>query len=466
MTKGKWLVALLVGSSIGCLCAAGPSSAQSLSGLKYRLQILPERCAAEASCAAGGLSNPLSINNRDWVSGAINPPSDLIGHPGLWRRATDSQSGNQSWRLTDLGTLGGANAEVDTPNKNEIGWLAGRSDIAATDPDAENFCGWVCTTPSCPPTNHVCRGFLWRAETNKMIALPRLPGGRSSRGTAASNNRQIAGYAETGTMEQGCAAPQVFLYEGVVWGLNASGAPFIQRTLPPVTGDAVSQAYGLNDAGIVVGGSGGCAPPNTLPASPPLRAVLWKDGGSPRVLGTLGGSRAIAYEINETGQVVGQSFLPGGTVVHIFLWQEGVCMKDLGSLLPDDTGVGVQSINNRGEVVGWSCGPSEPIGCGPFYWRNGMKQPIDLNQLTQSPHLGICCASDINDSGEIVVAAFDPNFNGGDFRAAVLVPQQDQQSTSQNLPQLSAAPVKRSVLPSDLLRRFGKLGPWGWKIAR
>ena len=112
-------------------------------------------------------------------------------------------------------------------------------------------------------------------------------------------------------------------------------------------------------------------------------------------------------------------------------------LADRRSLLPDDTLVFPDSINNRGEVVGWSCGPSEvatPFPCDPFYWRMGMKQPIDLNQLTQSPHLGICCASDINDSGEIVVAVFDPSYNGGDIRAAVLVPQQGGPPTAENLP--------------------------------
>jgi hypothetical protein len=83
-----------------------------------------------------------------------------------------------------------------------------------------------------------------------------------------------------------------------------------------------------------------------------------------------------------------------------------------------------------------------------------MKQPIDLNQLTQSPHLGICCASDINDSGEIVVAAFDPSYNGGDFRAAVLVPQQGGQPTAENLPVQNAAAIQRSVVPSATLQRM------------
>jgi hypothetical protein len=45
MTKQKWLVALLVGSSIGCFCGADQSPAQSLSGLKYRLQVLPNEAA-------------------------------------------------------------------------------------------------------------------------------------------------------------------------------------------------------------------------------------------------------------------------------------------------------------------------------------------------------------------------------------------------------------------------------------
>ena len=137
-------------------------------------------------------------------------------------------------------------------------------------------------------------------------------------------------------------------------------------------------------------------------------------------------------------------------------------MKDLGSLLPDDTGVFAQSINNRGEVVGWSCGPSEvnPVGCHGFYWRNGAM--IDLNaHLTLPTSLNICCANDINDSGEITVAAFDPTFNQtGDFVPVVLVPQQGGQPTAENAQIQSAAPaVQHSLVSGSLLRRLGKLGP-------
>jgi hypothetical protein len=83
VTLRKWLVALLVGSSIAGLCGAIQGRAQSLAQAalpstpqqqKWQLQVLPN---------FGGLSNPFSINNRDWVAGAINPPSDRIGLPGL-----------------------------------------------------------------------------------------------------------------------------------------------------------------------------------------------------------------------------------------------------------------------------------------------------------------------------------------------------------------------------------------------
>lgn len=223
----------------------------------------------------------------------------------------------------------------------------------------------------------------------------------------------------------------------------------------------------MNDAGIVAGGSAPCESPNNLP--PPFgHAVLWKDG-VPHALGSLGGTAAVAGAINEQGQVVGVSTLPGDAVVHAFIWQERVGMKDLGSLLPDDNFVFPQSINNRGEVVGLSCGPSEPIvGCAGFYWRNGVM--IDLNaHLAQPFSLPIGSANDINDSGEIAVWYFDPNFNGGarggDQVPAVLVPEPGA-VTSQSSQSQSPAAVQPSVSWRVVAQRFGLLGPRGWRLAR
>jgi probable HAF family extracellular repeat protein len=458
MTKQNWLFALLIGSSIGCFCGADKSPAQSLSSLKYRLQVLPNE---------GGLSFATSINNRDWIAGPFNPPNDLSEHAGLVRRNEDSQSGNQSWRLNDLGTLGGTNSGVGVPNKNEIGWLAGASNIAVTDPYAENFCGFICTTPTCPPTNLFCRGFLRREETNKMIALPPLPGGSNSKAQAANNNHQIAGFAETGVMEPSCGAPQVFLYQGVVWALNASGAPVIEKTLPPITGDIVSVAIGINDFGIVVGASGACGPPE-YPA-PSAHAVLWKNGQA-RDLGSLGGVlNNFAQVVNNKGWVVGGSDISGDTVQHAFLWQEATGMKDLGTLFPDDTASFsfAQSVNNRGEVVGFSCAPSgpPPIGCSGFYWRNRVM--IDLRKhLTQPSSVQILVTGDINDSGEITAVAFDPNFNGGDNVSVLLVPEQDEQNSQGQNSQRQSATANSPLSLSGFPQRLSPVGPWRWRIAR
>jgi hypothetical protein len=60
---------------------------------------------------------------------------------------------------------------------------------------------------------------------------------------------------------------------------------------------------------------------------------------------------------------------------------------------------------------------------------------IDLNahlKLTHPTSLQICCANDINDSGEIVAVAFDPNFNKGDNVSVLLVPVPEQDEQGQN----------------------------------
>src|SRR5258708_17407737 len=48
-------------------------------------------------------------------------------------------------------------------------------------------------------------------------------------------------------------------------------------------------------------------------------------------MGTLGGSFAFAFAVNNRSQATGVSTLPGDVVVHGFLWQSGA-MTDLGTL--------------------------------------------------------------------------------------------------------------------------------------
>jgi probable HAF family extracellular repeat protein len=109
-------------------------------------------------------------------------------------------------------------------------------------------------------------------------------------------------------------------------------------------GGSSSRAYGINDAGQIVGWSypaGDAAP----------HAFLWQNG-TMTDLGTLGGSFSLAYGINDAGQVVGYSNTAGND--HAFLWQNGT-MMDLGTL--GGSFSVAYGINDAGQVVGWSHTP-------------------------------------------------------------------------------------------------------------
>lgn len=362
--------------------------------LSYTVQLLP---------GLGGLSGAFSINDAGWASGISNPPGDPFDRAFVWRDGLP----------TNLGSLGGHNSSIAFPNKNDNGGLAGASETADIDPHQENFCQFVCSpTGSCLPFNQVCKGFLWRTETNEMIALPPLPEGNNSYAFAVNNLRQAVGTAETGVLDPTCVAPQVFDFVAVVWSLGADGTPFISQRLAPIGGDTVSVAVGIDQYGNAVGGSGPCA---SVGLGIGAHAVLWQ-GGRAIDLGTLGGEmNNIAFAINHQGQVVGISDLAGDNATHAFLWQEGL-MRDLGTLRQDDTLVLAESINDRGEVVGFSCGP---IDCRGFHWQAGVMTDLNSFLPADSPLL-IINAADINSRGQIAVQAWDQSV--GDFVAAVLTP--------------------------------------------
>src|SRR5262249_231647 len=73
-------------------------------------------------------------------------------------------------------------------------------------------------------------------------------------------------------------------------------------------------------------------------------------------LGTFGGTISDAYGINSRGEVVGGAALACNCVDHPFLWYNGL----LGDLSPSQEGSG-NGINDRGQVVGKSVGE-------PFLW--------------------------------------------------------------------------------------------------
>ena len=107
-------------------------------------------------------------------------------------------------------------------------------------------------------------------------------------------------------------------------------------------GGVESWARGINNSGQVVGWS-------DLPGYTATHAFLY-DGTSMHDLGTLGGTNSWAYGINNSGQVVGASDT-AGSQQHAFLYSGGT-MHDLGTL--GGTYSSAYGINDSGQVVGMS----------------------------------------------------------------------------------------------------------------
>lgn len=188
-------------------------------------------------------------------------------------------------------------------------------------------------------------------------------------------------------------------FEAALW----SPAGQVQE-LPPLPGDTVGFALGLNNHGQAVGSSGTCD--NTIVSGLELgpRAVLW-DNGAPINLGSLGGTQAnTAAGINDLGQVIGGSDLadeaPGfpGVQIHGFYWTNATGIEDMGTVDQDFSSIPT-FINNKGQVVGASC--DDQGNCRAFLWQNNMM--ADLNTLipSNSP-LYLIFPFQMNDAGEIV----------------------------------------------------------------
>jgi len=123
-------------------------------------------------------------------------------------------------------------------------------------------------------------------------------------------------------------------------------------------------------------------------------------------LGSLGGGNTIAYGINNSNHIVGQSDI-NGQVHHAFLWEDRQ-MIDLGTLGgSSSTAFG---INNNDQIVGESQIASN-AATHAFLWENGQMKDLGVSQemkdfeaslpSTIQPALN-SAAYGINDNGAVV----------------------------------------------------------------
>jgi probable HAF family extracellular repeat protein len=142
-----------------------------------------------------------------------------------------------------------------------------------------------------------------------------------------------------------------------------------------------------------------------FPSATQMHAVLWQNGAI-KDLGTLGGPDSVALQVNERGQIAGQSYLnsiPNATtgvptIDPFFIGEDGK-MVDLGNL--GGTVGWTSGLNNRGQVIGAMTLAGDG-GWHPFLWSHGV--------LTDLGTLGADCgnATAINDAGDVVGVACTP----------------------------------------------------------
>ena len=235
-------------------------------------------------------SRPTAINSSGQIVGSFTAGDAT--HAFLYSGA----------RFVDLGTLGGTYGIAR--GINDAGAVVGASSDVAGNTHA----------------------FVYANGT--MTDIGTL-GGNNSSAAAINNKGQVAGVAD------GPDGSYAFLYSPGTGMLNLG-------TLP----DGVfSRAEGINDAGVVVGGS------LTGPSPLPLFHAFIYEGGAMTDLGSFTGAYSVAQSINDRGAVVGWSNA-GLNLDHAFLYSAGV-MTDLGTLTGQGTSV-AYGINNAGQVVGWS----------------------------------------------------------------------------------------------------------------
>jgi probable HAF family extracellular repeat protein len=267
----------------------------------------------------GADSRAFAVNDAGQVAGW----SEITGNTATHAFRYDVTPGSGGV-MRELGTLGGMNSQGLAVNT--VGQVAGSSYIAG---------------------NVNQRAFRYDGTPGSggvMRTLGTL-GGLSSVGRDVNDAGQVAGSSQITSSNVWHA----FRYDGT------PGSGGVMRDLG--SGLVSSFALAVNDLGQVAGYTG-----NT----PPNQAFRYDgtpgSGGVMRMLGTLGGTVSQGWGINNAGQVVGYSYLAGNAATHAFRYDgtpgSGGVMRDLG--LFGGTESYAYDVNDAGQVVGWSSATLTP----------------------------------------------------------------------------------------------------------
>jgi len=376
----KRLAALIAAAIVPALTVAAPAHAQTQ--YPYRL-VDPGTFGGPGSF----LGLPGAITSNGTVMGTADtttPDPDLptqfcapfcdgyVQHAFAWR----------SGRLVDLGALAPAadnNSVIGQLNGNGVG--AGASENGLIDP--------LTGAPAQEATVF---------EHGRVIGLGTL-GGHDSGALDINSHGQVIGFSTTSTRdpfpsEQQYYFPFVGEIRGFVWRDG------VMRDLGTLGGPD-AQSYLQNQRGQIAGWSDTNSRLHAATGAPTIDPFLWQDGRMTD-LGGLGGTLGFVNGLNDRGEVVGQSDLPGDHASRPYLWN-GQRMIDLGTL-GGDLGAATY-VNDRGDVAGWSFTTGDQ-GFDGFLWHNG--------KMTDLPPIGgaaFASAESVNNQDEVVGVGYDSNGN-------------------------------------------------------
>lgn len=151
---------------------------------------------------------------------------------------------------------------------------------------------------------------------------------------------------------------------GDIFGTRAFWTPADDQPLTDLLGMGPVNngkfAESINNHGEIVGYVNGHGPGGF--SSGGFRATVFRNGSAspPADLGTLdnpdAGHSSWANAVNDSGQIVGVSYVGNDGYEHAALWDSNGTIHDLNDLVPADSGLFLSeatAINSSGEIVGW-----------------------------------------------------------------------------------------------------------------
>jgi probable HAF family extracellular repeat protein len=286
---------------------------------------------------AVGISDTANTDpyGEPWSCGAFLPASHQ-GHTCvgfLWQWGT----------MTPLPTLGGNNGFATGINNHRqaVGW-------------AEN----TVHDPTCnaqAPQVLQFEAVVWGPRAGQLQQLSPYPGDPDGAATGINDREQvigISGICQNAVGNQSAA-------HALLW---QNGTPM---NLGNLGGTAWNTPMALNNNGLIVGFSDLTGDQNG--ANPNFHAFSWMQPGPMQDLGTLSGDAiSEALGVNEQAQIVGVSFAAGFSNPRAFIYENGA-MTDLNTLAPDSPLYlqVAQDINNSGVIAGMGCVPGNCSATSP-----------------------------------------------------------------------------------------------------